>query len=158
MTVGEYCMNWVWYGGWFWKVLRGIPVPKLLTFPADFKFSTITHEQFKRCMNAARDKMLIEHIIYPDAYIPDAFDCANFSICMKDYFDQSYAELFGKDGFGIPTRVYPYSKDTGEGHCVVEVMVEGKPIWCGPYPQAKFYKQQQLTMRERATFLPLGRG
>ena len=160
MSIGEYCMNWVWYLGWSWKVLRGRIIPKLLMFPADSKFATITQEQFKICMNEARDKMLIANITYPEHYLSKSFDCENFACAMKHYFDVAYFSRYGQEGLGTPTLLYPYYKDGNpeNGHCVLRVCIDGKMKWCEPYAEAKFFRVWELSAKEQATYKPLGMG
>jgi hypothetical protein len=138
----------------FWAVFFARRFPSLTWNTADSKFCTITAAQFDSVMLDARNEMIDDGIIYPNAYIKRAFDCENFAVAMKDRFDFLYADRYGKEGLGVPTRLYPYTKDNGGGHVCFAVRIEGTERYFEVYPQDEYFKELHLSDREKDTYEP----
>jgi hypothetical protein len=142
----------------FWAIFTAKPFPKFTWNTADSKFCTITAAQFDSVMLDARNEMVDDGILYPNTYIKRAFDCENFAMAMKSRFDFLFADRYGKEGLGIPTRLFPYTKDSGGGHVCFAANIEGKERHFEVYPQDQYFKELHLSEREKKTYEPMSMG
>ena len=148
-------MPWIWVNG-IWGSLFYANGIKKDGSQGDASFMTLNQNIVSEAVEYSKAMMIQEGVVYPEQYIPEAFDCENFAQAMKHYIDLYIAREYGQDGYGIPTSVVGYLMDKGGGHAVVQILVDGKAQWWQPYPH--IMKEMKLSLREIGSLTPITSG
>jgi len=167
-SYGVWLMPWTWINGIFKSFFGVVSSQKSAGSKGDNKWQKINSSKAEEVLDLARLAMINRGIIYvpkaeqtdinPGAYIPRSFDCENFGTAMKDEFDFAWSKKYGISGLGIPSIVMGYDRDKGGGHAVLQIKIDNTLTWWQVYPQAKYFKQMQLSLNEIRTLTPVTTG
>jgi hypothetical protein len=145
--------------GILWSVIFGRLLPKGEGGTSgDSQFMELKDHMVKEALDYANERMTEEGIVYPDAYLSRSFDCENFAFTKKVFMDLYISRNYGIKGKGVPVRVIGYDKDSGVGHAIVSVDIEGVTKYTDVYPSSGKFYGYDLTVPEISSIRPIYNG
>ena len=138
---------------------------------ADTYFIKVSKELHEKALAYAAKQMEAGDMVYHNGdekrktkdvgtlgYCRRLFDCENFAYALKHYYDLYIALETTTLGKGIPSMVVGYTTHKGEGHNIVEFIVDEVIVWHDSYPINGTFKQLHLDDNEKATLHVIGMG
>lgn len=155
-THDEWLMPWMWFANifrtvsWLWSaIMVGRVIPKQKGTGGDSEFMEVTKAMMKPALEYAKEKMIEEGVVYPDAYLHRSFDCENFAQAQKHYVDLYISRSFGIKGKGIPSIIIGYDKDSGGGHAIMQMLIDGRNTYYECYPTSDKFFGYELSLKEK---------